>query len=140
MCMSQGTTTDAPTTDEQLRFFVDQSVRVVGYRDTVTYGIGDSPHAVERGPVGDVSTFLRNLEVSFYEGMQSAMRNKREHGWSPIGAWNQIVDDEWPDWVKARLAESEWEVFGGLNSDPDLVDDEKDEYLSFLFKEYDVPR
>lgn len=126
------TETETPTDEERARFFIERSVGIIGWMDTIEEGLGNAYGTDNAG------SFVRNLEVSFFEGAQRVMRNKREIGYSPMSAWNYVVDDDWPRWVKASLAQQEYDTFGGSGRDPEFMSDEEENYLTELEQEYDV--
>ncbi len=117
----------SPTTEERANFLLNHSADLIGYVDTLE-SVTDEDSA---------NSAVNKLHREFSEGTRQVMRNKREHGFHPIKAWEFAVDDEWPEWVRILLAESEHQIFQG---DPEFMTDEEDEYVEFLEDEYAVPR
>ena len=130
------TETDSPTLEERAKFYLNNSISLVGYEDTLSTIVGDSHHA-ERNPQ-DAEDAVRNLAISFEEGVRRNMRNSREHGYHPTKAFENAVQSDWPNWVVRRIAEQEHTTFtGGFPQDRT---DEEQEYIEYLEDEYDVPR
>lgn len=130
--------TDTPTAEEQTRFYLEQSIKQIGYKETIEQGLGDGYRSEPAND--DFDTFVRNLEVSFHEGVRDVLQNKRELGHSPLHAWLTVVDEDWPVWVQETLAEQEYRTFGGKTHDRGSLPPEDEEYVAHLEAEYDVPK
>lgn len=124
---------ESPSLEDEAKFYLTNSISLVGYEDTLATLTGDAPNA--EGPAGDASQAVRNLSISFHEGVQRNMQNSREHGSHPINAFGSAVDNDWPDWVQAQIADSEH----GLYVNGFEQTEEENEYIQFLEDNFGVP-
>lgn len=122
---------DRPSFDEKARFFIEETAKDVGYEDVLDTGLGRSGCKHPEG-------FIRNLEFEIRRGVEQMLGNKRDHGYSPIKAWEIVMEGakDYPEWFKQDVAESQHIHF---DNDPDNMSDEEREYVDFLEAEFGVP-